>query len=150
MATARSLNPSFSVPSRHGVMDGPQHREGPEATGFLERSVREEAASCGREKTWERGFRARMDGHRSCAKSRGWFSGNTYCRRSNGCEWFVCESIVTGVTRVTCARSALLQVKVACQFTLQICMATKRQGSDSSHRNRRGLFCEGRNLRLGI
>ena len=44
MAAARSLNPSISVPSRCGVMDGPQHRGGPEDTGFLKRSAREEAA----------------------------------------------------------------------------------------------------------
>jgi hypothetical protein len=33
-------------------MDGPQHREGPEDTGFSKLSAREEAASCGGEKTW--------------------------------------------------------------------------------------------------
>ena len=112
MAAARSLNPSFSVPSRHGVMDGPQHRGGPEDTGFLKRSVREEAASCGGEKTWGRGFRARTDGHRSCAKSREWFSGNTHFRRSDGCERFDCEVKLMAATRATCAPSALLQVIV--------------------------------------
>lgn len=56
MAVARSLNPRFNVPSRCGVMDGPQRSGGPEGTGFLKRSVREEAVKAAGKKPGTEGF----------------------------------------------------------------------------------------------